>query len=680
MRIYKLIFILSLCLLAGRGFAQEDSTATDSLPSIKELLNMDVELKEELMNAPVSVAGQKDQIIQEAPSIISVITREDIANYGARDISEVLRMVPGFEFGYDVEGVTGLSFRGIWVHEGKALIMINGVMINDLAFGNANLIGTVPTSMIERIEIIRGPGSVLYGGFAEVVVINIVTRSGKNQSGGNVTLSGGVFGTNAYSKSAGINYGMANKNGEVAVSMGYSDQPLSTRTYTDFFGNTMQLNSQTANREYYYAIVKGNYKGFSYDFQRTTQNFVGQDGNTSILPMVNGKLTETNTNFMEGLTLKQEIHFTPLFKIEPSFKVLHGDQITSALEANNVENGLYGLDGATKMLMYETNLKCDLDLQRYGQLLFGGGYILNQLNLASSAGNPGLQVGPNPGDTAYNAHSTSKNALIEYSNKFDVFGITIGGRYESTTFGDAFAPRAGITYVYKKFNAKLLYGNAFRIPLLFEAYARNISYSGNLHPETSTTVELEMGYKFSSSLSARFNIFNIDIENTIRYDPIQNIYLNTGLIQSRGAEAELALRYAKWGGYANGSFAVPGNATSSELATTDKKEFLGVPTWKLNAGVYFNIKHLQLSPSATLLSPRTGQSADTITTGNTTYPAILLLNLSLTYNNIIKKVDLRLTGTNLLDQNYVLLQPYYGLHAPMPAYDRHITLTAIINL
>ena len=106
------------------------------------------------------------------------------------------------------------------------------------------------------------------------------------------------------------------------------------------------------------------------------------------------------------------------------------------------------------------------------------------------------------------------------------------------------------------------------------------------------------------------------------------------------------------------------------------QEFLGVPKWTLNGGVFYNIKKIQVSPSFTLLPPRKGQS-DTSTTTNNTYSSLLLLNLSLTYSNILNKVDVKLTGTNLLDEKYQLIQTYYGSHAPVPAYDRHITLSVI---
>ena len=75
---------------------------------------------EDLMNIKITVASIKELTPRQSPGIITYITAEDIRNLGARDLMEVLRHVPGFEFGTDVEGIIGLGVRGNWAHEGKA--------------------------------------------------------------------------------------------------------------------------------------------------------------------------------------------------------------------------------------------------------------------------------------------------------------------------------------------------------------------------------------------------------------------------------------------------------------------------------------------------------------------------------------------------------------------------------
>jgi outer membrane cobalamin receptor len=682
MNLYRYVATLFLILCFGVTFAQEEDTTstTDSLPSFRELMNMDVVINQDLMNVPVSVAGQKDQYLQEAPSIISVVTKQDIATFGYRDISEVLRMVPGFEFGYDVEGLSGMSFRGIWAHEGKALMMINGVVVNDLAYGNTNPIGAIPVAMIERVEVIRGPGSAIYGGFAGVVVINIITTSATAQKSGDVTVQGGAFGSKSSSAGAFLNYGVHAKNANISVNLGYADRPLSDRRYNDFFGNSLKMDNSTAYRQYLYAIAKGTYKNLSFNYHRTMQDFAGQDGNKAILPFANGRLTETYSHTTEALILKQAINLSSYLKLEPSFEVVRGNPLTSALLPTNVRNGQYSLQGATKLSMYTGKMKLDWDLRRFGQVTAGGAFVRNVFECTAVNGTPGVQTGPNVGDTGYIARNEQKSLLLEYTNKFDVFGITLGSRYESTPFGDAFAPRAGLTYSYKKMNAKLLYGRAYRIPLLVQSQSRGLNYSGNLRPETSNTIELEFGYKFNKNISARFNVFDTRISDVITYYSVNSRYVNAGNLQSQGIEAEVAARFSNLGAFLNASYCQPTIGSSPNTLTMDKDGFLGIPRFKLNAGAYYTWKHLNVAPSLTLLSSRVGQSSDTLAVGNTTYPGLVLVNLAITYNGLIKNLDLRFSGSNLLNADYLLIQPYYGGHAPMPTNDRQLTLTAIYTL
>jgi outer membrane cobalamin receptor len=116
------------------------------------------------------VASRLDFTARQAPGIVTVITREEIINSGARNLMDVLRLVPGLDFGVDVESSLGLGVRGNWAYEGKILVLVDGQRYNESFFGSAQLERISP-EQVERIEIVRGPGSAVYGGFAELGVI-----------------------------------------------------------------------------------------------------------------------------------------------------------------------------------------------------------------------------------------------------------------------------------------------------------------------------------------------------------------------------------------------------------------------------------------------------------------------------------------------------------------------------
>jgi outer membrane cobalamin receptor len=128
-----------------------------------------------LLNTPITVASKKALTTRESPGVVTLITREEIQASGARDFIDLLRLVPGFDVGYDVQGVTGPSLRGLWGYEGKILLLWDGVEMNETLYGTTEFGNHYPIDQIKRVEIIRGPGSSIYGGYAEVAVIQVTS-------------------------------------------------------------------------------------------------------------------------------------------------------------------------------------------------------------------------------------------------------------------------------------------------------------------------------------------------------------------------------------------------------------------------------------------------------------------------------------------------------------------------
>src|SRR3989454_669560 len=158
--------VWSLC--AGRALAQQLPADLTQLP-LEELMSIDV----------VYGASKHDQKVTEAPSFVSVVTSEDIARYGYRTLADVLRSVHGFYTTYD-RNYTYLGVRGFSRpsdYNSRFLLLVDGHRINDNFYGSA-YIGTeevIDVDLIDRVEIIRGPSSSLYGTSAFFAVINVIT-------------------------------------------------------------------------------------------------------------------------------------------------------------------------------------------------------------------------------------------------------------------------------------------------------------------------------------------------------------------------------------------------------------------------------------------------------------------------------------------------------------------------
>jgi iron complex outermembrane receptor protein len=154
----------------------------------------------ELMNIPVVTASRFEQKSAEAPSSVTVITSEEIKRYGYRTLADILASVQGFYISYDRNyAFLGASGINLGDFNSRILLLINGLRVNSDLNDSAYIDTTflLDVDLIDRVEIIRGPGSVLYGNNAFFGVINVITRQGKQIKG--VEASGSYGSFNAYS-------------------------------------------------------------------------------------------------------------------------------------------------------------------------------------------------------------------------------------------------------------------------------------------------------------------------------------------------------------------------------------------------------------------------------------------------------------------------------------------------
>lgn len=157
--------------------------------------------------ATVSIATGSQQPLRRAPAVATVITAEDIAAMGATDLDEVLETVPGIHVARSVQAYSPLYVvRGIYSdYNPQTLMLQNGVPMTTLFIGNrGNAWFGLPLENIARIEVIRGPGSALYGADAYSGVINIITKTAADTPGTEFDARVGSFNTmNAWTQHGG---------------------------------------------------------------------------------------------------------------------------------------------------------------------------------------------------------------------------------------------------------------------------------------------------------------------------------------------------------------------------------------------------------------------------------------------------------------------------------------------
>jgi outer membrane receptor for ferrienterochelin and colicins len=159
--------------------------------SLEELMRIDT--------GRVFGASERIQPVTEAPASVSFITAEEIARYGYRTLADILRGVRGMyvtdDRNFSLLGTRGFAKPGDY--NSRVLLLVNGHRVNDNVFGQAEIgaeFGIDP-AMFERVEIIRGPASSLYGDSAFFAVVNVITRSGASLDGVSVAVDVGTLDT-----------------------------------------------------------------------------------------------------------------------------------------------------------------------------------------------------------------------------------------------------------------------------------------------------------------------------------------------------------------------------------------------------------------------------------------------------------------------------------------------------
>src|SRR4029077_7826383 len=169
------------------------ASAQSALPdlSLEDLMKLDA--------GQVFGASERLQPVTEAPPSVSFITAEEIARYGYRTLADILRGVRGMyvtdDRNFSLMGTRGFAKPGDY--NSRILLLVNGHRVNDNIFGQAEIgaeFGIDP-AMFERVEIIRGPSSSLYGDSAFLAVVNVITRKGNSLAGGWGTVETGTLGT-----------------------------------------------------------------------------------------------------------------------------------------------------------------------------------------------------------------------------------------------------------------------------------------------------------------------------------------------------------------------------------------------------------------------------------------------------------------------------------------------------
>lgn len=659
------LFLLSLLLSPGLYAQQPADTTIDienmtieQLSQLKALgVSSDIESQ---INAKIDAASQRPFSTRETPNVVTVITEDEIRNSGARDLVDVLRMVPGIEFGLDVEGSISVGIRGVWASEGKVLVRIDGMEMNELMFGAYTYGNDFPIETIKRVEIIRGPGAIVNGGFAEFGVINIITKTDLDGKG--LVVSSTVGSTQTGISRYGGSLAYRNKFGKDWHFTGRAsamDALRSDKVYNDLFGGSYNMRDfSTISRWDAAARLRGHGLTFDVYYQevvhRTQAPFdtaypnLRYRSNFYQLRSQLGWERKFNNGWTTSLT-GIFIYDRPWQSPTPLRDFIPYDKQVIRFRINAA---------ARYRINRDISLACGFQaFNDYGRNLIDS--IRFDINDSSRV------------------EFHNQAAFGEVTWKTYWFNIIAGGRIEyNSIFGAAFVPRFAVTKTYKQFSIKLLTNRSFKTPTLENL---NLQDSTGLEPELTSVFELELGYKIGRNSYLTLNGFLNDQENPILYfvDEAAGLeyYTNGGRFSNLGAETEYIYRDSLWNIRASWSWYTFRNRAIPELYQVEGQDnvVLNFPQHKLAATVTRNLPHnWHLNFTGQFISARylytSVNSAGEYLITKCAPDA--MLSLCINKRNLIPGFDLSLAAHNLLDTRYPIGQPYAGDLGPLPALSR----------
>jgi len=660
----------------------------------KKELPMDVAVADEIsteaiwfgFGEEVTIATRHETLISKAPSILTVITGEEIKNLGYHTFAEILRTVPGFEilkkadFGDVVPAVRGLESAN------KVRVMLNGHLINNPlrggAFGNFD---DFPVDNIKRIEIIRGPGSAMYGENAFTAVINIITKDAKDIDGVKVISGYGSFDTYDENIVFGKTYGKVEVSGMVHYrqSEGFDgivesdNQTRIDNSLSSFgFSQVSQAPGRVDDwRQEYDLNLKAVYKDVYFEGWYSNRNrgpFIGpqyalNDESDIESNYVFGEAGYKKT-FEERLTFKPRVYYDQFD--HNTYIESFSEGVTLPLDTdgdgnydklNTYPDGFIG-NGKVIQKIVGTEIPFDYELFDGNVITLGLEYrLINQTNVRFSSNfNPAtlepLDSIQDFSDTyPYLKEVTRRIWSVYLQDTWDItdtVNLTLGARHDQySDFGGATSPRSGLTWTFMKdASLKLLYGEAFRAPSFMEMFSTNqpaIQGNEDLDPETIRTYELGLNYKFNKYVTSSVNYFFNDVKDLIVLRTVESAqntsrYENFGDARIQGVEMETKVDITK-GNYVfmNYTFQSPEDDDGDNLPFVAKH--------KGNFGVNVHYwKYINTNLSTFVSGPRSREEDDT----RDDMPAYTLLNLSVIGKEFFKNMEVYGTVYNLLDKDY----------------------------
>ncbi len=677
-RLWKTLWVISIGLSisitsAGLQAAESDAASEAALQDLLQALDQETE-----------IATKTKMNIDFVPGMVSVLYGDDLLARGVVSVVDALALIPGVELSLTSDGQTQVFIRGIATAfaSGKVKVLLNGVPFN-ATLSVATTALRIPTEIIDRIEIIRGPGSAIYGEFAFSGVINIVTRSDNNR----VFVRYGSLGTTTAS---GV---LVRKPDERDLSMSLSF----SRTWIE--GDSVKAGRDVLRNSPF--SVLSNAPGTSNEKEQDTSViFQSKFRDTSL----SVQFVKVDTGDFFGLAHALPSYNSKIMR-EVSLYTVNAEtkwELSPDLDMNvylgwhdyKLDSGLHELYPASIFGSFPNGM---LGSPNYEERKYRAGADFNYKGWDKHDILAGVEVmytsqgetfaernyDPNaipPTPVPLAKYSGAENWLDEGLTRLvygmfvqdqfslnDRLTMTAGLRFDSyDDVGQALSPRIAAVYHLKEHQTiKAQYAQAFRPPAFIETATRNNPVvSGNPDIESEHMTTYELAYIFNDEVNKlRGTLFFADMHDLIVID--SGAYANQDEAHTRGVELEYIRNFGRQIKVdASASYVHPWNDTTNELIAN-------VAMFTGNVGVmYHPTNNYSVSAQYRYVGERKRESGDP----RNSLEGYQVLDLTVSASNFVKSgITLRAGVKNLFDEEIIYPAPmvFFVASVPqlLPAYE-----------
>jgi outer membrane receptor for ferrienterochelin and colicins len=634
-------------------FARTDLHAQQLAPAAEGVPEIDLDIPlQKLREISVESAAKRPQTTAEAPSAVTVITGDEIKRYGYRTLADILQSAPGLYVSYD-RSYSFLGIRGInrGDNNSRVLLMVDGHRVNNPLTDGA-FIGTdfvLDVDLIDQVEIVRGPGAILYGNNAFFGVINVKTRKGQADGiGGEVSAEVASFDT----YKGRVTYSHLFKNqielllsGTLYDSEGAKDLHFQNRAASVLGGPNEFVAHQGDDEN-----LKEFFGRLAYRDLTLSGSFMTREKGDPTAPDLTAFGDPRTRTFDERSYVNLKFTHTFPEVVDVTAQVYY-DSYAPVFER------FY--DIPSPVVNQETRLGEWIGAEVLFNKEFDKGFLDKlKLTLGAEYRNEFREyrryLDLTPGAMPFEIEGNSDNYGVFLQGEYPILKnlhLNAGARYDQYgSFDPTANPRVALIYQpVPKSTLKAIYGTAFRAPNFFERSLVN-PQAPNLRPETITSYELvyeqELGRVLRSSLSGFYN--QIDDLITV---PLGGYAQNLEGADARGIVVGLeGLWKSGLRGRASYSFQETKDRATDQVLTDSPKHLakfdLSVPV--LKDKVFASLEFLYTSRRTT--SPRTTLLGTTLL--GTDAAGFGIFNLTLFSQKLVKGLDFSASVYNLLDKRY----------------------------